>query len=183
MVAVESLDQSSLDIVFIGPVGSGKSSLIGSLVRAVMEESEFPTRIRMTLNHPDEESHGTIAWLETQGNGKGTIVYQDTRGDQVREGRRELFGCVKYCEQAVFLSLLVSFSRQSIASYFTGLTTHTCTHTHRNMIKWSSPYTTFKSEGCTEMELSSSHRHFSPNTGGCHVVSSGSGHCRKSHTV
>ena len=69
--------------MFIGPVGSGKSSLIGSLFRAVMEEPQFPARIQMTLNHPDEESHGTVAWLETFGNGKGTIVYQDTRGDQV----------------------------------------------------------------------------------------------------
>lgn len=70
--------------MFIGPVGSGKSSLVGSMVRAVMEEPQFPARIQMTLNHPDEESHGTVAWLETQGNGKGTIVYQDTRGDQVQ---------------------------------------------------------------------------------------------------
>ena len=37
----------------------------------------------MTLNHPDEDSHGTVRWLETQGNDRGTIVYQDTRGDQV----------------------------------------------------------------------------------------------------
>ena len=79
----ESFTSIPTDIVFIGPVGSGKSSLIGSLFRAVMEESQFPVRIKMTLNHPDEESHGTVAWLETEGNGKGTIVYQDTRGDQV----------------------------------------------------------------------------------------------------
>ena len=37
----------------------------------------------MTLNHPGEDSHGTIMWLETQGNKKESIVYQDTRGDQV----------------------------------------------------------------------------------------------------
>ena len=37
----------------------------------------------MTLNHPGEDSHGTIMWLETHGNETETIVYQDTRGDQV----------------------------------------------------------------------------------------------------
>ena len=70
--------------MFIGPVGSGKSSLIGSMYRAVMEEPTFPARIQMTLNHPDEESHGTVTWLETRGNDRSTVVYQDTRGDQVR---------------------------------------------------------------------------------------------------
>jgi GTPase SAR1 family protein len=69
--------------VFIGPTGSGKSSLIGSLVRAVTEVAEFPARIQMTLNHPGEDSHGTIMWLETRGNRKESILYQDTRGDQV----------------------------------------------------------------------------------------------------
>lgn len=103
MFAVGGLDQSSLDIVFIGPVGSGKSSLIGSMVRAVMEVPDFPARIQMTLNHPDEESHGTIAWLETQGNGKGSIVYQDTRGDQVRKGRRELYGCISIVNKQYLL--------------------------------------------------------------------------------
>ena len=73
----------SPDIVFIGPVGSGKSSLIGSLYRAVNEEDRFPERIQLTLNHPDDDSHGTMHWMETQGNRRGTIVYQDTRGDQV----------------------------------------------------------------------------------------------------
>ncbi|CAI8047349.1 hypothetical protein GBAR_LOCUS26165 [Geodia barretti] len=70
------------NIVFIGPTGSGKSSLIGSLVRAVTEVAEFPARIQMTLNHPGEDSHGTIMWLETRGNRKESILYQDTRGDQ-----------------------------------------------------------------------------------------------------
>ena len=49
-----------------------------------MEVPHFPTRIQMTLNHPDEDSHGTVQWLETHGNAKETIMYQDTRGDQVR---------------------------------------------------------------------------------------------------
>ena len=74
---------SILDIVFIGPIGSGKSSLIGSLSRAVNDELRFPDRIQLTLNHPDEDKHGTIHWMETQGNPKGTVIYQDTRGDQV----------------------------------------------------------------------------------------------------
>ena len=74
------------DIVFIGPVGSGKSSLIGSLCRAVNEEDRFPDRIQLTLNHPDSDSHGTMCWMETLGNKKGTVVYQDTRGDQVCAG-------------------------------------------------------------------------------------------------
>ena len=81
------LDSLPSDIVFIGPVGSGKSSLIGSLYRAVNEVDRFPDRIRLTLNHPDGDSHGTMHWMETTGNEAGTIVYQDTRGDQVREGR------------------------------------------------------------------------------------------------
>ena len=71
------------DIVFIGPVGSGKSSLIGSLYRSVNEEARFPDRVSLTLNHPDEDSHGTMQWMETSGNKHSTIVYQDTRGDQV----------------------------------------------------------------------------------------------------
>lgn len=71
------------DIVFIGPVGSGKSSLIGSLYRSVNEELQFPDRVSLTLNHPDEDTHGTMQWMETYGNPHGTIVYQDTRGDQV----------------------------------------------------------------------------------------------------
>ena len=73
-----------LDIALIGPVGSGKSSLIGSLCRAVNEDDHFPDRVQLTLNHPDEDTHGTMQWMETNGNKKGTIVYQDTRGDQVR---------------------------------------------------------------------------------------------------
>lgn len=72
-----------LDITLIGPVGSGKSSLVGSLCRAVNEEDHFPDRVQLTLNHPDEDTHGTMQWMETNGNKKGTIVYQDTRGDQV----------------------------------------------------------------------------------------------------
>ena len=79
------LTSYSVDIVFIGPVGSGKSSLVGSIFRAVNEEAQFPDKVRLTLNHPDEpDSHGTMHWLETKGNTKGTILYQDTRGDQVR---------------------------------------------------------------------------------------------------
>lgn len=70
--------------MFIGPVGSGKSSLIGSMYRAVNEESQFPSKVLLTLNHPGEDSHGTMHWMETRINPKGTIVYQDTRGDQVR---------------------------------------------------------------------------------------------------
>ena len=81
------LDSVLPDIVFIGPVGSGKSSLIGSLYRAVNEVDRFPDRIQLTLNHPDDDSHGTMHWMETGGNKKGTIVYQDTRGDQVGEER------------------------------------------------------------------------------------------------
>ena len=70
--------------MFIGPTGSGKSSLIGSLYRSVMEEEAFPQRVQLTLNHPDDDdTHGTMQLLETVGNSKGTIVYQDTRGDQV----------------------------------------------------------------------------------------------------
>ncbi|XP_064405808.1 uncharacterized protein LOC135350883 [Halichondria panicea] len=70
------------NIVFIGPVGSGKSSLIGSLWRAVNQDTVFPDRIQLTLNHPDEDTHGTMKWMETCGNKKRTIIYQDTRGDQ-----------------------------------------------------------------------------------------------------
>ena len=77
------------DVVFIGPVGSGKSSLIGSICRAINEEAEFPAKVRLTLNHPQEDSHGTMHWMETRINRKGTVIYQDTRGDQVREGGRE----------------------------------------------------------------------------------------------
>ena len=73
------------DIVFIGPVGSGKSSLIGSLYRSVNEEAKFPDRVSLTLNHPDEDTHGTMQWMETAGNAHGTVIYQDTRGDQVCE--------------------------------------------------------------------------------------------------
>lgn len=74
-----------LDIAFIGPVGSGKSSLIGSLYRAVNEEEHFPDRIQLTLNHPEDDSHGTMHWMETSGNARRTVVYQDTRGDQVSQ--------------------------------------------------------------------------------------------------
>ena len=73
-------------MVFIGPVGSGKSSLIGSVYRAVNEDPNFPARVSLTLNHPGEDCHGTMHWMETNMNARGTIVYQDTRGDQVRGG-------------------------------------------------------------------------------------------------
>ena len=78
-----SLNRSFIDIVFIGPMGSGKSSLIGSLYRAVNEVAEFPEKVQLVLHHPDEDSHGTMHWLETRGNPRGTVVFQDTRGDQV----------------------------------------------------------------------------------------------------
>ncbi len=82
----QSLTTPCADVVFIGPTGSGKSSLIGSICRAVNEEAEFPSKVRLTLNHPQEDSHGTMQWMETVVNPKGTIVYQDTRGDQVSAG-------------------------------------------------------------------------------------------------
>jgi hypothetical protein len=44
----------------------------------------FPDRVSLTLNHPDEDSHGTMQWMETSGNKHGSIIYQDTRGDQVQ---------------------------------------------------------------------------------------------------
>lgn len=65
-----------------GPVGSGKSSLIGSMYRAVNGTAEFPTSVKQTLHHP-EDKHGTLHWWETPGNQCETIIYQDTRGDQV----------------------------------------------------------------------------------------------------
>lgn len=70
------------DIALFGPVGSGKSSLIGSMYRAVNGSVEFPTSVKQTLHHPDDE-HGTLHWWETPGNQHETINYQDTRGDQV----------------------------------------------------------------------------------------------------
>ena len=69
------------DIVFIGPTGTGKSSLIGSLCRSVTQQEHFPDKIRQTLNHPDS-GHGTLHWLESPLNTVGNIVLQDTRGDQ-----------------------------------------------------------------------------------------------------
>ncbi len=69
--------------------------MIGSIYRAVNEESSFPAKVHLTLNHPGDDSHGTMHWIETTINPKGTIIYQDTRGDQVcvcmheREGERE----------------------------------------------------------------------------------------------
>lgn len=79
---------SLLDVVFFGPVGSGKSSLIGSLYRAVNAESEFPERVAKVLHHnphrqQNSDTHGTLRWMETKANLSGTVVYQDTRGDQV----------------------------------------------------------------------------------------------------
>ena len=66
-------------------MGSGKSSLIGSLYRAVNDESQFPERVAKVLHHNprNSDTHGTLRWTETKGNRSGTIVYQDTRGDQV----------------------------------------------------------------------------------------------------
>ena len=69
--------------MFFGPVGSGKSSLIGSLYRACNETEIFPSRVKQTLRHPQPDSHGTQQWLETPGNKLGSIVFQDTRGDTV----------------------------------------------------------------------------------------------------
>ena len=75
------LNSFAADIVFIGPTGTGKSSLIGSLCRSVTQQEHFPDKIRQTLNHPDS-GHGTLHWLESPLNTKGNIVLQDTRGDQ-----------------------------------------------------------------------------------------------------
>ena len=72
---------NSADIVFIGPTGTGKSSLIGSMCRSVTLQDHFPEKVRQTLNHPDS-GHGTLHWLESPLNTKGNIVLQDTRGDQ-----------------------------------------------------------------------------------------------------
>jgi len=74
----------SPDIAFFGPVGSGKSSLIGSMCRSVNGMSEFPISVEQTLHHPEDE-HGTLHWRETAGNQNETLNYQDTRGDQVTE--------------------------------------------------------------------------------------------------
>lgn len=75
-----------IDIVFFGPIGSGKSSLIGSLYRATNQTVSFPERVQRTLRSPhDPDSHGTQNWLETPGNLSRTIIYQDTRGDTVSE--------------------------------------------------------------------------------------------------
>ena len=63
-------------IVFFGPVGSGRSYLVGSLFRAVNNVDTFPDKVLRTLNH------WTLHWLETWGNQKRTTVYQDTKGDQ-----------------------------------------------------------------------------------------------------
>ena len=68
--------------MFFGPIGSGKSSLIGSLFRAINEASSFPERVQKTLRSY-LDSHGTQNWLETPGNPSQTIIYQDTRGDTV----------------------------------------------------------------------------------------------------
>lgn len=73
-----------IDIVFFGPIGSGKSSLIGSLYRASNQSDCFPERVQKTLRlSHDPDSHGTQNWLETPGNHLGSLVYQDTRGDTV----------------------------------------------------------------------------------------------------
>ena len=69
--------------MLFGPVGSGKSSLIGSLSRASNQTELFPSRVKRTLHRPRIDDHGTEQWLETPGNTSGTIVYQDTRGDTV----------------------------------------------------------------------------------------------------
>ena len=63
-------------------MGSGKSSLIGSLYRAVNKLDRFPDRVQQTLNHPDMEGHGTLHWLDSPLNQSGNIVLQDTRGHQ-----------------------------------------------------------------------------------------------------
>ena len=61
-------------------LGTGKSSLIGSLYRAVNVAGDFPEKVKKTLN---TDGHGTVNWLETFGNPTKTILYQDTRGHQV----------------------------------------------------------------------------------------------------
>ena len=98
-----------VDVVFIGPTGSGKSSLIGSICRSVNEEAEFPSKVRLTLNHPEEDSHGTMQWMETVVNSKGTILYQDTRGDQVSIIR----SCV-VCRPADFQRIPPLWNKQQI---------------------------------------------------------------------
>ncbi|XP_065827051.1 interferon-induced protein 44-like [Oscarella lobularis] len=84
----------SANVVFFGPVGSGKSSLIGSLFRAVNATPTFPERVDRVLHHqpldmPNSDEHGTLKWIETRLNDAGTIVLQDTRGDQTFDGREE----------------------------------------------------------------------------------------------
>lgn len=90
-------------------MGSGKSSLIGSICRAVNEEAEFPSKVMLTLNHPQEDSHGTMQWMETVVNPKGTVVYQDTRGDQVR-------GCGQHEEAFQEMLVLTCMLYKEIAS-------------------------------------------------------------------
>ena len=85
--------------MFFGPVGSGKSSLIGSLCRAISNWPDFPDTVKKSLRSeptgttvvlPPEgfadtaDEHGTLSFVETKANDSGTIVLQDTKGDQVR---------------------------------------------------------------------------------------------------
>eukprot|EP00117_Sycon_ciliatum_P031359 scpid86230/ scgid0690/ len=96
---------NSVNVIFVGPVGSGKSSLIGSLCRAISDWPDFPDTVKKSLRKeptggtiafsPQPETsadstpssstddHGTLAFVETKANEKGTIILQDTKGDQV----------------------------------------------------------------------------------------------------
>ena len=89
------------NIVFFGPVGSGKSSLIGSLYRSVGPKDSFPIFIQRELSDPNPDQHKTVRWREYSVNRANTIVFQDTRGDQAYSPheqdlhRRELMGFYK----------------------------------------------------------------------------------------
>ena len=89
------------NIVFFGPVGSGKSSLIGSLYRSVGPNDSFPASIQRELSDPNPDQHKTLRWREYTGNIASTVVFQDTRGDQAYSPheqdlhRRELMGFYK----------------------------------------------------------------------------------------
>lgn len=71
------------NVVFFGPVGSGKSSLIGSIFRTITQDTNFPEFIHKELADPDRDVHKTLHWREYRGNNQRTILLQDTRGDQV----------------------------------------------------------------------------------------------------
>ena len=86
------------NIVFFGPIGSGKSSLIGSLFRSAGPCDAFPPPIQREVSDPDPDRHKTLHWREYVGNRSRTVLLQDTRGDQAYSPheqdlhRRELMG-------------------------------------------------------------------------------------------